>query len=96
MKNPVITVVEQNFLMISQQTRHLLLQISVDIHFSQTLLCHFYQKDEDLFACVFAPHNEPRQLAARAISYLGAYIRIKDRHRMEHELLRNIETFLHY
>lgn len=95
MKNPVITVGEEAFVVISKHTRSLAMHVDKDSSPLRNLICSFLENDQELYAAVIAPNDDPQWLARRVVSFLGAYMRINDTPSMEREMLRHIESCLY-
>ena len=94
MKNPVITVGNDTFAIISKHTRSLALHVNRDSSTIQNLICSFMEHDQELYAAVIAPSNNPESLARRVVSFLSAYMRINDTPSMERQVLVCIENCL--
>ncbi len=95
MKNPVITMAQEEFVVISKHTRSLAMHVNQDASPLKNLICSFLENDQDLYAAVISPSENPQRLARRVVSFLGAYMRINDTPSMEREVLRCIESCLY-
>lgn len=94
MKNPVITVAQEAFMVISKHTRSLTMHVNKDGSSLKNMICSFLENDQELYAAVIAPTGNPQHLARRVVSFLSAYMRINDTPSMEREILRCIESCL--
>ncbi len=94
MKNPVITVGQDEFATISKHTRSLNLYVNRDQSAINNLICSFMEHDQELYAAVIAPRANPEWLARRVVSFLSAYMRISDTPSMERQVLGCIEGCL--
>ena len=98
MERPDISLKDDKFVLISQRSRQLAMSVDTDNFPLKSLVCGFLENDQNLYAAVIAPQEELERLAHRVVSFLGAYMRIKDTEALETEILRCIEAFLrkHY
>ena len=95
MENPIISMAQAKFVVISKHTRSLAMHVGNESHASfHTLVCRFLENDQDLFAAVIAPRDNPQRLAQRIVSFISAYLRVTDRTTLEQEMLRCIESHL--
>ncbi|MGB3919395.1 hypothetical protein J9253_20320 [Thiothrix litoralis] len=94
MENPVITLGNDEFVIISKHTRSLAIHVDRDSSAFKNLICSFLEHDQDLYAAVIAPGDNPESLARRVVSFLSAYMRINDTPTMERQMLLCIESCL--
>jgi hypothetical protein len=92
--NPVITVAQEAFMVISKHTRSLTMHVNQDSSSLKNLICSFLENDQELYAAVIAPTDNTHHLARRVVSFLSAYMRIHDIPSMEHDIRRWIDSYL--
>ncbi len=90
MTTPLNVIEQDNYIVVSKHDKRYVLDIHQDQHNSPALICHFLEKEEDLFATVLAPQQEPTLLVHRIVSFLGAYIRVHDKFDLESAILRRV------
>jgi hypothetical protein len=95
MENPIISMAQAQFVVISKHTRSLAMHVGNESHTSfHSVVCRFLENDQDLFAAVIAPHDNPQRLAQRVVSFISAYLRVSDTPKMERDMLSCLESCL--
>lgn len=94
MQNPIVSMAQESFVLINHHSHSLTMQVGSDFFPLSSLICSFQQDGEDLNAAVIAPHEDHQQLARRVVSFLGAYMRVGNILKLEHDILACIRQCL--
>ena len=87
---PLNVIEKDNYIVVSKHDKRYVLDIHHEQYATDSLTCHFLEKEEDLFAVVLAPSPDPTLLVHRIVSFLGAYIKIHDKRDLESAILRRV------
>ena len=93
MSYELMITLSEPWIVIKQHQRELRCLVHQD-HYVQRLICEFSVKDQPLSASVSALARKQEHFIKRMVSFIGAYVRVKDILDLEADLERVIQTQL--
>lgn len=93
MSYELMITLSEPWIVIKQHQRELRCLVHQD-HYVKRLICEFSVKDQSLSASVSALERKQAHFVKRMVSFIGAYVRIKDTLDLEADLERIIQTQL--
>ena len=93
MSYELIIMLNEPWIVIKQHQHELHCLVHKD-PYGQRLICEFSVKDQPLSASVSALERKQEHFIKRMVSFIGAYVRVKDALDLESDLTRVIQTQL--